>query len=342
MKIYKHESINGLKNSWERIYNSNPRLSVYQDYELMKIISKYSRYSPRRYNLKPIFYEVFDDSGNTILIAPFYIKKKSGETFVYLLGDFVAVSYLDMIYYPELETAEFECAMRMISEDLGHPEFIFNKINRRSKMNSMIREVFGNELSTNPKPCVEIKIPGNYEKYFEGLSSNKRNNIRKAHRRVENEGISMRLDVYENEPIDRNVLGRMMDVYNKRAGERIENPFVSGPLGIAKKKLNPLTVALGSLNFAFGTVLYFDGKVVAMCAGLKRSGRIETFYLAIDSDYKYFTPGGLMLTETIKFLCERGEVEVFDLTRGDEPYKFQYGGTATINDDFKFKLVNRG
>src|SRR6056297_2587796 len=127
MKIYKHESINGLKNSWERIYNSNPRLSVYQDYELMKIISKYSRYSPRRYNLKPIFYEVFDDSGNTILIAPFYIKKKSGETFVYLLGDFVAVSYLDMIYYPELETAEFECAMRMISEDLGHPEFIFNK-----------------------------------------------------------------------------------------------------------------------------------------------------------------------------------------------------------------------
>jgi len=63
MKICKHESINGLKNSWEKIYNSNPRLSVYQDYKLMEIVSKYSRYGPRRYNLKTIFYEVFDDSG---------------------------------------------------------------------------------------------------------------------------------------------------------------------------------------------------------------------------------------------------------------------------------------
>jgi len=93
-----------------------------------------------------------------------------------------------------------------------------------------------------------------------------------------------------NGPIEKNVLGGIMDVYNKRAGERIANPFVSIPLGIAKKTLNPLTVALGSLNSAFGTVLCFDGKVAAMCAGLKRSGRVETFYLAIDSDYKYFTP----------------------------------------------------
>ena len=340
MKIKKHKSLKDLKDSWERIYSSNPRLSAYQNYELMKVIYKYSRYSPRRFALKPVFYEVFDEKGKTILIEQFYVRK-NGEGFrVYLFGDFVATSYLDMIYGPNLKTDDFKCAMRMISEDLGQAEFMFNKINRRSKLNSMIREAFGNELSINPKPCVEIKLPDDYETYFKGLSSNKRNNIRKANRRVGDAGISMRLDVYNNGPIEKKVLGRMMDVYNKRAGERIANPFVSIPLGVAKKTLNPLTVALSSLNSAFGTVLSFDGKVVAMCTGLKRGGRIVTFYLAIDSDYKYFTPGGLMLTETIRFLCEGEEVEVFDLTRGDEHYKFQYGGTATTNDDFKFKSIH--
>jgi len=51
----------------------------------------------------------------------------------------------------------------MISEDLGHPELIFNKINRRSKLNDMIRKTIVDGFFADSKPCVEIKLPDDYE-----------------------------------------------------------------------------------------------------------------------------------------------------------------------------------
>ena len=338
LKIRKHEHPKHLEEAWRRLYASNSALSPYQDFDFMQIAYVYSRFSPRRFDLKPIFYEISDAAGETLLIAPLYIRRGMRQKTIYLFGDFVATSYLDMIYGPDLSLENFKGAMKKISEDLRWPVFCFNKINERSRLNDFIRTAYGDSLHIHPKPCVEIPFSEDYDAYFQGLRPSTRHSVRKAHRRIERAGLELRIEISQDGPVDKELLDKMMNLYNKRAAERIKNPLLSVPLGIAKKKINPMTLALGSLKHAFGSILYLDDKMAAICAGFHRRERIVLFYLGIDSDFGFYSPGGLLITETLKKLSSQGRFDVFDLTRGDEPYKFVYGGKATVNDDFIFKV----
>lgn len=56
--------------------------------------------------------------------------------------------------------------------------------------------------------------------------------------------------------------------------------------------------------------------------------------LAINSAFNVYCPGGLLITDTIKWLIENSSVRNLDLSRGNESYKYVYGGTEHYNFDF--------
>src|SRR6056297_3582394 len=86
-KIIKHERIGGLEELWKNLYNKNPNLSCYQEFEFNRTIRKYSRFSLGRYVLKSVFYELIGPGNATRMILPLYIRRKNGINEIHFLGN---------------------------------------------------------------------------------------------------------------------------------------------------------------------------------------------------------------------------------------------------------------
>lgn len=55
--------------------------------------------------------------------------------------------------------------------------------------------------------------------------------------------------------------------------------------------------------------------------------------LAIDDNYRFYSPGYVLLAETLKYLGANTEVHELDLSRGEEKYKLDLGGTPYKTTD---------
>ncbi len=89
------------------------------------------------------------------------------------------------------------------------------------------------------------------------------------------------------------------------------------------------SVSLRNDGNSFHSVLYLNGKAVSFMSGFvdKQAHRVVVPRLAIDSDYGFYSPGYVMILETMKRLIEETSIRVIDLSRGDEKYKLDLGGT---------------
>lgn len=76
------------------------------------------------------------------------------------------------------------------------------------------------------------------------------------------------------------------------------------------------------------SMLYINDKPAAMFSGiLNKSGdRIVIPRLAIDTNYKFYSPGYILIYESIKYLTKETHVNHLDLCRGTEKYKLDMGG----------------
>ena len=61
-------------------------------------------------------------------------------------------------------------------------------------------------------------------------------------------------------------------------------------------------------------------------------------FLAINSRYSQYSPGGILITEEVKKMIMQHQMGYFDLSRGNEKYKFDYGGTLHTNHWYEFCL----
>ena len=61
-------------------------------------------------------------------------------------------------------------------------------------------------------------------------------------------------------------------------------------------------------------------------------------YVAIDSTFATYSPGKLMIGESIKYLQKNTTIRGLDLSRGDERYKVEMGGVRHYNYRFEIQL----
>jgi CelD/BcsL family acetyltransferase involved in cellulose biosynthesis len=107
--------------------------------------------------------------------------------------------------------------------------------------------------------------------------------------------------------------------------------------------LNPAIIALNRLPNVFYSIISIDQKMAGFCAGFTSAdGCTSIPFLAIDSRFSQYSPGGLLITETIRQLINQGRVTSLDLARGDEQYKFTYGGAEHTNYSYDIALALPG
>jgi CelD/BcsL family acetyltransferase involved in cellulose biosynthesis len=107
----------------------------------------------------------------------------------------------------------------------------------------------------------------------------------------------------------------------------------------ARMWLNPSIIALKKLSNVYHSILYIDKSIAGFCAGfVSHNGKIILPFLAINSVFSRYSPGAILITESIKFLVENHNYKYFDLSRGEEKYKYTYGGIEHFNFTYEICL----
>jgi len=275
-------------------------------------------------------------------IAPLLINNNKKE--IVLRGHYTTAGQLGFIHTQDWPYEAFCNMIATIQDKYANFSIKFDRIKQDTLCcDYFIKYCDNTNFSITQSPCVSICISDGYEAWFDNLSRSARSNIRNSHNRVKKANISMQLKVSSGGKEKLVNIWNRMCLYSKRMLVKLNYDYgILNTLACYAEAVNkyadPMTKALNRMEESFNAELFFDGKLVAFLSGFIYEGnRLILPRVAIDSEFGTYRPGALLINETIKYLSSDAKelkVEQFDLSRGDEHYKYHYGGETYYNYAF--------
>lgn len=318
LKIRKHYFIGGLKSTWKMICASNDQIKPIQYYDYYRLLQKafYSSHLLSRWRI--LYYCVSD--GVDACIVPLVINDK--KKMVRGLSNFRRLDYEDVISSTSDLRFVYQC-VRMVFEKYKDYSIHIEYVNE----DSFLFRMFYSKMSCCEQ-CVSIDLKDDYGCYFAGVSKHQRQNIRTAYNRVMKEEFNIQIQCFdENHRIPKRVWKQCLQIYERRhaiEGTRLKKWI--------ERQKNAYTHILNSVEGWRIFVLFHDETPISYMAGLY-SERQKCYYvprLCINIDYSQYSPGIVLIIETIQILIGQG-VRSLDLMNGGEPYKIAMGGRVHNN-----------
>ena len=330
--------IHSLKKEWLHLDDSASQLieegklpyiqySFYQTYGWNEFLFASYRYS----NTKRICYVISREGEKIVSILPLVINLRKHTVSIANGGVAGILNVASLLYLRD----DAELIMRQLGQYLikqfPHDTFTFHSVPISTPFFKGMKE-FSSSITTRGSYHIPLSEFGSFENYFQSLSKNVRQNIRTAYNRIKKDGRELSLEVYnETSKIPTRVLFKIWSIYYKRKLEwhRRSAPFLL--------KTIPRMRALWEILFGRNNksvrdvsnsclyVLKMDNEIIAFMYVFLHDQHAIVPKLAISSDYSHYSPGYILIAESIKEMFKRGIVDM-DLCRGDEEYKTKVGG----------------
>ena len=316
-----HRTIRSLKKQWKKLEIG---VSPFQTYDMNKAVWNHRLFFLLREKLIFVYAEVIDN-GNTKLIAPLaYRKGKNTKERKYIaLSEINGLRNYDFVYSHMASTQELDY----------YTSFLINSIDCELDLNwvceeSPILRYAGKHTETATVEKLEqgaICFGSSYDKYFSGLSKNAKQNIRTAYNRLIADGKRYDFHVFYREPIPKEIVRSMMNVYCRRRSEKYNN--MSLLHSVYLKYLDWQTHLYANSLFSFTACLKINGSIAAFLSGYVDAKQriVSVPRLAIDSDHGRYSPGIVLMNETAKYFAEHETLQKLDLYGFEAAYKRQMG-----------------
>lgn len=329
--------IDDVKEAWEELYSSNPSLTPFQEFYYCKCMMKYYK-SHLLTKLKvPVFLQISDaETKELLLVAPLVKFYKKGVYGIY--GDVRGCGITNFIYRSSLTVVQMEhCLKEIIGFCKG--KLTLTRLDENSLVCQAAHHLFPN-LEEEDFPMVGIGFPDNYDEYFATLSQNTRQNIHKIFNRLKRDEVDWHAKVFM--PTSSNP--HYEDCLNTFITRQCEcyNHGVMGIDALSRLKFRYMvhdTKSLHEAKNSFCASVTINGKVAATMFGLVSldGTRVVVPRVAIDPAFKFYSPGLLLVSETIKWMIENTDIRYLDLTRGEERYKYTMGGVKYFTKKIKLR-----
>lgn len=289
------------------------------------------------------------DSDRVLMIVPLLLVR--GSVLYYrMLGDTSGCEITDALFRPGLTPEEIHECIIIFFNQIQRPL----ALNRLPDDSAFLKGIPKDRIKSDKSVTyVNIQLPPIWENYIPSLSTNSRQNVRKAYRRMENDGIDFKLTVYStsDNPLPNSVWRKMMNIYCNRRKTKYRNGVFSSETkgGIIVQSIKYLYyITIKCLWFrtkhdarslreepnARHIVLWGGDEIMAFMSGFL-SNDAQTFSVprvAINDRFRFYSPGCLLVSETIHHFIN-SPLKNLDLSRGDESYKFKMGGIAYYTHD---------
>ena len=331
MIVEKVKNIKAVRDVWISLQNDNEKMGPFQYYQYYDVICRHNILYRLKERSVPEIYLIKTDGGDVKMIAPLcrLLGKERGYK---ILGNGQAAT-LDFIYSGRITDEEITQCLIALKETLKGRLYLTRVKPESRLLNSpMISD------PENPIKFVSVHFKDGYDEFWGRLSKSTKQNIRTAynHLKTDNKGFEFSRRKYQDlTDIEKKAISKL---YFTRLTQKYDKPN-NIIYRYLYENVHHYSVAFKALDNVDYYILKIDGELSAFLAGMNN---INGDYfivprLAIDDEFKRYSPGMILVNEVIKYMSEQTNIREFDLSRGDEKYKYVLGGEEYLACDYYVK-----
>jgi len=271
------------------------------------------------------------EDGQLIGIAPLFIAEYDGRQALLLVGSIEISDYLDLIVC-EPDLPGFLSGLIDFLDSLNgagepHP-YSWSAIDWYNiPDNSPTRAALKDEFEKRGwlhhteiyRPTPRIPLNGSFEEYLSRLDKKQRHEIRRKMRRAAESELNVRFNVVGR---DADIKSEMEDFFHLMVQDPNKALFLKDMMRDQMSTTIQTAHQNGYLWLAF---LEVEGVKVAASLNFDYKNKLWGYNSGVSRAHMELSPGWVLLGHTIKWCCENGRYE-FDFMRGDEEYKYRFGG----------------
>lgn len=265
--------------------------------------------------------------------APLMLEPVPGGQAVLFLGSGLS-DYADILADErKTDRRAVVCALLdYLAEHYGGALFDLQEIPEHSPTLPLIKEWLQERqcpfVETEQDICPTIALPDTAEEYHKQLKKSFLQDLRRGDRRLREKGNLTLVDHVAPHNGDWTQLkDQLSDLQSQRMRTKGEVPLWKGPLGGFVKDVLKAANDADALRL---TGLYLDGKLIAYELCFLHRTTIFAWSRAFDEEYRNTGPGKIALLHLLETGIAQG-YRVFDLLRGEEPYKELWTNGRVVN-----------
>ena len=265
------------------------------------------------------------ENDQLIGIAPLFIAEYDGQQALMLVGSIEISDYLDLIVR-EADLSRFLSGLIdfLASALAGNWSAIdwYNLPDNSLTLAALKAEsekrswVYHEEIY---RPTPRIALNGSFEEYLSRVEKKQRHEIRRKMRRAAESDLNVRFLVIDREANIENEINNFFDLM-------VQDPNKANFLHPAMREQMTVTIhAAFEQNYLWLAFLEVDGVKVAASLNFDYKNKLWGYNSGVSRAHMELSPGWVLLSHVIQWCCENGRHE-FDFMRGDEDYKYRFGG----------------
>jgi CelD/BcsL family acetyltransferase involved in cellulose biosynthesis len=169
------------------------------------------------------------------------------------------------------------------------------------------------------RPTPRIPLNGSFEEYLSRIDKKQRHEIRRKMRRAAESELNVRFHVIDKSADIETEINAFFELMT-------QDPNKANFLHPAMREQMTVTIRSAFKScYLWLAFLEVDGVNVAASLNFDYKNKLWGYNSGVSREHMELSPGWVLLGHVIQWCCEHGRYE-FDFMRGDEEYKYRFGG----------------
>ena len=169
------------------------------------------------------------------------------------------------------------------------------------------------------RPTPRIPLNGSFEEYLSRIDKKQRHEIRRKMRRAAESELNVRFVLIDKSADIEQEIKAFLDLM-------VQDPSKANFLHPLMREQMTVTIRSAFKNcYLWLAFLEVNGIKVAASLNFDYKNKLWGYNSGVSREHMELSPGWVLLGQVIQWCCENGRYE-FDFMRGDEEYKYRFGG----------------
>lgn len=264
------------------------------------------------------------ENGKLIGIAPLFLAEYESQPALLLNGSIEISDYLDVIVRAEDHARFISGLLDFLASTLtdswsrldwynlpdNSPTLAALEVESAKRGWTHLEEVY--------RPTPRIALNGDFEEYLSRVEKKQRHEIRRKMRRVAESGRAR----FHIVPKDADIEPEIETFFQLMIQDPNKALFLKD---VMRDQFITTVRAAHQYGYLWLAFLEVDGVKAAASLNFDYKGKLWGYNSGVSRDYMELSPGWVLMAYVIQWCCENGRYE-FDFMRGDEEYKYRFGG----------------
>lgn len=312
--------------------------TVFQTFQWQRV---WSETIGRSEHITPVIVLVVAKDGHPLLIVPLGIFRGAyGRSLQFLGGDYSDYNapITDRIFASTVDSSDVVRLWKIILRLLPKVDLVW--LRRQPQMvDGLPNPLAALPTLSHADDAYAATLPKTYEAFAQSRSKQFFDQNRRKWRKLDKAG-SVQIDI----PDDPSAKAEIVRFLVKHKAQWQQATGRQSTLACSEhaaffEHLTRSDLDIGSIHV---TGLRFQGELVAGLWGIIFRGEFLFLLTAYDERWSHYSVGRLVMDKVIQTCISRGDLSVFDLTIGDEPYKASWSDRTTPLFEYKLPRTPRG